>query len=93
MAYIIRTNGTIEELPAGVLSLETLQKAVGGFIETIPCLDNGKYRVMILNEEGKLDGLPLNPIATAMTRGIVASMDFIVGDVVIADEDGEGELL
>lgn len=94
MAYILRTDGTREEIKEkGYLKLETLQAAVGGYIETVPCRDNGKGKVMILNEEGKLQGLPYNAKATAMARGIIADSDVIVGDVVIADETPEGELL
>lgn len=38
-------------------SLENLQKIVGGYIETVPV---GEKHVLIVNEEGKLQGLPVN---------------------------------
>lgn len=89
MAYILRVNGTKEQLPKGILSLEVLQKAVGGYVETIPTKDG---KVMVLNEEGKLHGLPVNTVACQMTRGIIAHDDLIVGDVVICEETGDGDL-
>ena len=67
----------------GVLPLEAMQDAVGGWIECwwlgeagFPHLD------MMLNEEGKLDGLSFNVVATALS-GIHARGDCIVGDVMV----------
>jgi len=45
--------------------LKAAQKFVGGYVEGIP-FPNGDY--LIVNEEGKLIGLPLNPEATALWR-------------------------
>lgn len=42
-------------------SLQELQSAVGGFIETIHLADG---RIMVLNEEGRLLRLPINVTAT-----------------------------
>jgi hypothetical protein len=42
-------------------SLEQAQKFVGGYVEGIT-FPNGDY--LIINEEGKLQNLPLNPEAT-----------------------------
>ena len=80
MATIIKVDGTREEL-TGNLDLQTLQKAVGGYIQIIPTDDD---KVMVLNEEGKLMGLPVNEEATMMTRGVLFN-DIIVGDVVVAE--------
>ena len=67
----------------GVLPLEVLQGAVGGWIECLwlgeagfPDLD------LFLNEEGKLDGLSFNVVATRLS-GIFARGDCIVGDTVV----------
>ena len=67
----------------GVLTLEAMQTAVGGWIECwwlgeagFPDLD------MFLNEEGKLKGLSLNVVATALS-GIIARGDCIVGDAMV----------
>lgn len=82
MAIIIRTDGTEENLFG--LTLDNMQKAVGGNIEIIPTNDG---RLMVLNEEGKLLELPLNRKATLLTRGVVAPSDLIVGDVIVANND------
>ncbi|KKK89195.1 hypothetical protein LCGC14_2735520 [marine sediment metagenome] len=79
MATIIRVDGTEENLED--LSLESLQKAVGGYIEIVQTNDG---RLIVLDEEGKLKDKPVNSKATALTRGIVCDWDLTVGDVVIA---------
>ena len=60
------------------------QQTVGGYIEVVPL---GGGMLMVLNEEGKLKGLPINRRATELYPS-----DIIVGDVIItglSDEDGE----
>ena len=61
-------------------SLEELQKYVGGLIEVVP-LDG--HTVMVVNEEGKLNGLPVNRAATDIYETFNHIGDFIVGDVVL----------
>ena len=58
MLTVIRTSGEITELkPKGKkVSLEEMQKVVGGYIEMVTL----KNKVLICNEEGKLMNLPLN---------------------------------
>lgn len=63
--------------------LKELQKAVDGYIEIIH-LTNSK--VMIINEEGKLDGLPINAIATIIYQRIKKINDVIVGNAIICDK-------
>lgn len=64
-------------------TLEELQTAVGGYIETIELLDG---RVMVINEEGKLENLPKNPIATAVALDAgIAKNDYIVGNALVCD--------
>lgn len=46
-------------------SLKELQGYVGGLVEFVP-LPSGK--LMVVNEEGKLDGLPVNENATAIFK-------------------------
>jgi hypothetical protein len=68
-------------------SLESLQGAVGGYIEAVSLSDN---LVLICNEEGKLRGLsPNKPLGRDVICGdflIVASDD--EGDFVSLDENG-----
>lgn len=76
---------TVED---GQSTLDVLQEAVGGYIEAVGVNDG--YTIY-LNEEGKLDGLPLNEQATRLTRGILSPFDLVAGDVVLAGPlDDEG---
>ena len=72
-------------------TLEAAQKFVGGYVEGIP-FPNGDY--LIVNEEGKLMGLPLNPEATALWRAtfdndnfITGRKDFVVGPAILIKKD------
>jgi len=81
MATIYKTNGeVIETTPKNGrdFSLEEMQEIVGGFIEIV-YLDNGQ--LMIVNEEGKINGLPLNENASML----VGYTDLIMGDVLVCD--------
>ena len=74
----------------GSIELETLQEAVGGYVERVPVVKQTLDNLdMWLNEEGKLKSLPLNMIATNLS-GIWKNGDFIVGDVLVCAFDEEG---
>lgn len=61
-------------------SLKFLQGIVGGYIEFINLPKQGV--VMVVNEEGKLHGLPTNVFASVLFyQNYQESRDFIVGDV------------
>ena len=83
-------NASIIDLMADSNELLTLQMAVGGLIEP-KTLASGY--TLIMNEEGKLQGLPVNSRATEIWLANFPNFpDVIVGDVVIAggtDEEGE----
>lgn len=65
-------------------SLETLQKAVGGYIECVyPWEDSA---ALICNEEGKINGLALN---RAVREGDAVT-DIIAGTFIVAGLDGDG---
>ena len=68
-------------------TLEQAQKFVGGMVQGIT-FPNGDY--LIINEEGKLMDLPLNPEATALWRMtfdndnyITGRKDFVVGPAIL----------
>ena len=72
-------------------TLEEAQKFVGGYVEGIT-FPNGDY--LIINEEGKLMGLPLNPEATALWRAtfdndnfVTGRKDFVVGPAILIKKD------
>lgn len=81
---------SLVDLTADSNELLTLQMAVGGLIEA-KTLESGY--TLIMNEEGKLQGLPINERATEIWLANFPNFpDVIVGDVVIAggtDEEGE----
>lgn len=83
MAKLLNANGTklkVKPKDGVKFSLEELQRFVGGHIE-IFTLD-GK-EVMVINEEGKLKGLPVNVRATRLFRQFHGVGDYIVGDALI----------
>lgn len=66
-------------------SLEELRGFVGGHIEIVPITHN---QIMVVNEEGKLNGLPVNALATnAIFLARPAFCDVIVGDALICDSE------
>lgn len=78
MAKIIRVDGTMQELVD--TELETLQKAVGGYIERVAVEDS---TVMYVNEDGRAKGLQIN-----FTASMLVGMD-ILGDVVVMEAKEE----
>lgn len=72
-------------------STETFQSLVGGYIEAIDLPDGNSA---FLNEEGKLQGLPVNHAATTALRGHLMPGDVIAGPlVVIGPADSAGRTL
>jgi len=79
---ILRADGTQEAVaPANKkdFSLKEMQRIVGGYVETLYLPSN---EVMVINEDGKLEGLKVNVRATEIVRGHLIQ-DTIVGDVLI----------
>lgn len=78
--------------------LRVMQRAVGGYVETVPTIDGRLNRllgvgnaVMICNEEGYLQDLPCNPLAQ-----VISGLAPVCGPVaivqVIRTSDGEQDL-
>lgn len=85
MATLIKSNGeTLEVTPENgkAFQLDELQKYVGGLIEIVR---TKLGKPMIINEEGKIDGLPLNQTASEIYQ--YSEFDFIVGDVLICESN------
>lgn len=75
---VVRPDGKTEKTAWDEKSgLSRLQELVGGYIETTPTVKR-KY-LLVVNEEGKLRGLPVNGKATAFCL----FPDTIVGTVVL----------
>lgn len=83
IAMVIPPDGpvyTVSLPERGTEELRELQGYVGGWIELVPT----EAPVSVFcNEEGKLDGLPANPRATALFNSLLAPWDVIVGTVVV----------
>ena len=61
-----------------------MQKIVCGYIEIIRLNDG---RLMIVNEEGLLQGLPVNIEATNILRRDHSTTQYIVGNAIVCDSD------
>ncbi len=79
-----------EDLPRGTFPLKQLQEIVGGYVEIL-LIEDGR-RCMILNDNGKAEGLPVNVAATKLwaielSRGEVPFRFEvkIVGNVLVCD--------
>lgn len=78
MAIILRANGKREDIKpenGTKLSLEQLQKAVGGYIEIVHAPNC--HNILIANEEGQIYDLPINIQASKIAQRE------IVGDIVL----------
>jgi hypothetical protein len=90
-AVIIKTDGTkdIVEFEVGK-SFDVIKNAVGGYFQVIGLPKSGVD--LWVNEEGKLDNLPQNPIGTSIWVDEYGYTDVIVGNIIItggADHEGE----
>ncbi len=68
MATILYADGRQQETsPRDGLAfqIDDLQMIVNGFIEIVPTRDG---RILVINEEGKIEGLPRNEQATALVN-------------------------
>ena len=87
MAKWIKTSGEVVEVSPKregmVFSLEELKEFVGGYIE---CVFLNDHQVLVVNEEGKLIGLPYNHIATETYNiAFQPNRDVIVGNVLLCE--------
>jgi hypothetical protein len=91
-ALVLTTDNTIEveQDTDEFVSYATLSRAVGGMIEAVT-LPSGL--TLWVNEEGKMNGLPVNEYATRLFDSAFGSgIDIIVGNAIItggADDEGE----
>jgi hypothetical protein len=90
-AVALYTNGDVEVITL-TLDLGTqINDIVGGYFECITLrTEHGEFD-MWLNEEGKLNGLPINHYATELFHMYFSNADVIVGNVLLTggvDRDG-----
>lgn len=88
MAKLYKTSGKIVEVypeNGKDFSLDELQGFVDGYIEIV-WLD--KERIMVINEDGKLNNLPINKKATEEYNNSYKGRDgIIVGNALICDNN------
>ena len=63
--------------------LKEMQETVGGYIELVVCRYEDGNKHMIINEEGKLDGLKINAKATKMYLDLHDVKDTINGKAIV----------
>ena len=89
MKQLIKPNGEITDID-GTVDLTTAQSLVGGYIEFVslclPYRDQGMQ--LIVNEEGLLQDLPVNAVATEYINPQTLCMGGIRGNaILLSDED------
>lgn len=89
---LVTVEGDISVIDIDNGELENIYKAIGnncdifesvtvdGYIEDAP--------IMLIDEEGKIKGLPVNYVATQLWHRFRKVNDFLVGNVVITTFDG-----
>ena len=83
MAIVLHSDGTQTTVtPASppAFSLHELQAMVGGWIEIVSLPDG---RILVIDEEGKLNGYPRNEQATRLAAGRLFPGDYIAGPAVL----------
>lgn len=75
---------TIEPQNGTDYQLSELQGYVEGLIEIVPLTDG---EIMVVNEEGYINDLPLNPLATAIFQQATGNDGYIFGNVVICRDN------
>lgn len=94
-AKLIKTDGSVVDVrpkDGKYFSYDELKGFVGGYVEL--CNIGNPQKLMIVNEEGKLIGLPKNTVATEIWRNTwpidkfpFNNDELIVGDALICDSD------
>lgn len=88
-ALLIPAGGKPEEVEVSDENeLDDLQRYVGGWIEYVPTNEDV---TLYCNEEGKIEGLPPNPLATSLFGSLLMPGDYLAGDVILLGPiDDEG---
>lgn len=83
MLMVFKANGEISQLKPKdkKVSLEELQKVVGGYVEILPM--GNKF--VICDEEGKLKNSPLNEKVSTIFQEFWKTEEVLLGDIILAD--------
>lgn len=92
MALLISPAGSVREIHpangAASFTAEEMHRLVEGWLECVYLPDG---RLMWINEEGKLRGLPPNALATLLARAVLQPHDYITGPAVVTTRQEAGE--
>jgi hypothetical protein len=84
----ITTDNAVEVREVPSVEYETLYEAVNGLVELVTINEDID---MWLNEDGKVNGLEPNVLATLLFNKVFPNKDIIMGDIIItggADDEG-----
>lgn len=87
MARLYKTNGEVIEVSPKNnrdFTLKELQNFVEGGIEIINLTTK---KILIVNEEGKINKLPFNESATELWKKYYGRTDYIVGNALLCNSD------
>lgn len=88
----VTTDNTIQIIDVDFDDFRSIQKAIGGRIETVFTKQVSKFFggqiLLLVDEEGRLKGLPLNPTGSWL-YGMTQHGQPIVGDFILACIQGE----
>src|SRR5258708_4602576 len=91
MALLIAPSGSIRQVfpeQGSCFTAEELGALVEGGLGCVPLPGD---RLLWINEEGKLHGLPSNPLATILARSMLWPGNYIAGPVVVMPRQEAGE--
>lgn len=85
---LIKATGEVLTLEDKQLSLEEAQGMVGGDVQLVTFKNKeGKRRLILCDEEGKLKDYPINTTATAMWDEVFKnSGDCLVGNIIVCSQ-------
>jgi hypothetical protein len=91
MATLLTASGESRDVP-GPLTLVQMQTQVGGWIELVTLrVERGARIALVVDDEGKLKGKPVNIAATALYHAALPGVqDVIVGDALLVRVEHEG---
>ena len=84
MALWMKADGEVKEVHpehGSGFTLAEMQGMVGGYIENVYLHSTGQ--VLVVNEDGKSQGLPMNMRATDLYQAEIGPFDAIVGDAIL----------
>ena len=94
----VTTDNKISIIDVDFDDFRSIQRAIGGHFETVHTQLMEDYfkdpsLIMLVDEEGRIKELPVNPVGCALYRGIIAGdliFARIAGEDIVAPDDAEG---